>query len=112
MNLHQPYEHGSGGDEHDLLTAMVEEAIAETVVTRPARTASLAEQPDTIEPISAEGFLADAVTFLRTRPDAGDLLRRLHALIDAPPGEVSEAPAADREAASEVVSSSSSPKAH
>src|SRR5262249_3726037 len=107
-----PYERSAEADEHDLLTAMVEEAIAETVVTRPARVASLVEQPDTIEPISAEGFLADAVTFLRTRPDAGDLLRRLHALIDAPPDEVSEAPASDREVASEAASDNSSAKAH
>jgi hypothetical protein len=68
-----------------LLNAIVEEAIAETV-------APAAAKPDLVEPISAAGFLADAAAFLRARPDAADLLRRLQAMVGDDTKPQSEAP--------------------
>ena len=73
-----------------LLTALVEEAIAETV-TPPVT------EPDPVEPVSAEGFLADAAAFLRTRPDAADLLHRLQAMIGITSESPSSAPQPDPE---------------
>ena len=97
MNSHPRREAGlcSAGD---LLVSMVEEAIKETLAPPPMR-----EPEPQAEPVSAAGFLADAVAFLRARPDATELLARLHAMIggaqepssgptsDSPPTEPSPA---------------------
>ena len=77
--------HGGAPRKADaLLTAIIEEAIDETVA-RPARS-------DPVEPVSAEGFLADAAAFLLTRPDAADLLRRLQEMVAGAVDTRSDAP--------------------
>lgn len=72
MNLYG--RHGGDPRKADaLLTAIIEEAIDETIAP-PAPN-------DPVEPVSAEGFLTDAVAFLQTRPDAAALLRRLQEMV-------------------------------
>ena len=86
-----------GGDPRKadaLLTAIVEEAIDETVAP-PAST-------DPVEPLGAEGFLADAVAFLRARPDAAALLRRLQESVTGVVDTPSEVPENVRQPAPEV----------
>ena len=97
MNLDE-YQ-GASHRATDWLAAMVEEAIAETVAL-PRRNADLREPP------GAEGFLADAAAFLRTRPDAAELLTRLQAMIEPVAGARPEPPEAEQcadEAAPEVL---------
>lgn len=108
MNLYQRRTGGSDGD-HDLLTAMVEEAIAETLVQRTPEQPH--RQPDPVEPVGAEGFLTDAAAFLKSRPDATDLLRRLQILVN--PSAVDEpppVPAVDAETTSSAAADSPPPQ--
>jgi hypothetical protein len=62
-----------------MLASMVEEAIAETLAPPP-----LVPDPEPTGPPGADGFLADAVTFLRTRPDAAELISQLQAMLTPP----------------------------
>src|SRR5690242_5704570 len=78
---------GNARQADAMLASMVEEAITETL-----------EPPEftheAVVPPSAEGFLMDAAAFLRTRPDATELLQKLQAMLapsSAPPGAPSEA---------------------
>src|SRR5215813_13918127 len=57
-----------------MLASMVEEAITETL--EPPELAR-----EAAEPPSAEGFLLDAAAFLRTRPDAPELLQKLQEML-------------------------------
>jgi len=106
MNLYgRHYATPRGADE--FLNAIVEEAIAETVTLPPT-------PPHPREPVSAEGFLADAVVFLRTRPDARDLLRRLHETVNGGTAAPHDAPQPGSEAPPEAlaveVASETAPK--
>lgn len=98
MNLYG--RHGGDPRKADaLLTAIIEEAIDETIAP-PA-------PHDPVEPVSAEGFLADAVAFLQTRPDAAALLRRLQEMVasaaDIPSSDAPQpAPETVRQPAPEV----------
>jgi hypothetical protein len=75
MNSHARREAGLR-NTGALLVSMVEDAIKETLAPPPPR-----EPAPQAEPVSAAGFLADAAAFLRARPDATELLARLHAMI-------------------------------
>jgi hypothetical protein len=75
MNSHLQHQDGPRGADASL-TSIIEEAIADML------TPPLAEAGP-VEPAGAESFIADAVVFLRARPDAAELLNSLQAMMDA-----------------------------
>ncbi len=78
MNSYRRRDNG-GRQANAMLASMVEEAIAETLAPPP-----LVPDPEPTGPPGADGFLADAAAFLRTRPDAAELISQLQAML-APP---------------------------
>jgi hypothetical protein len=94
MNLYGRHDGKLRGADASLI-AIIEEAIDETVAPP--------IPPEPVEPVSAEGFLADAAAFLRTRPDAADLLRRLQKMVAAGAPLPSELPQSAPETAPATV---------